>query len=145
MATIKPNRLAKNKSKFIERIRKSDKPAILFRFNRYKLYSTVAKHYPKASKFYSEVFRRLDKKDGVKFFLWLPEFFYVGPFTLRFRFKRTEKIISDLEKRNIPIDKIINNERVSMSIAQYGIFNYGTTKSKAYEAYLSKLENIIKN
>lgn len=144
-----------------KRLKETSKPISTgFRLSRYKLYTKVAKEFPKSSEFYAETLRKLNKMEngeyvglkvnktkyaGARFFIWLPEVFYVGPFTLYYRFKMTERIINDLEGRGITQRQIIENNRVSMSIFKFGIFKATKPKSQVYKNYLDKLEGIIKS
>ncbi|MEI8363952.1 MAG: hypothetical protein WCF78_00650 [archaeon] len=111
----------------------------IYRYNKYKLYLTFNKKYPKSSQFYNEVFRKFKGKYKVHL-VWMPGMSWIGPITLALRLKATERVFRDLESRNIFLDDIRKSEDATLEILNAGVFYSMKPKSKLYKDYLDKIE-----
>ena len=111
----------------------------IYRYNKYKLYLTLNKKYPKSSQFYNEAFRKFKGKYKVHL-IWLPGITWIGPITLALRLKATEKVFHDLESRGVFLKDVIKNENATIEILKAGVFYSAKPKSKLYKEYLDKIE-----
>ncbi|GEM_PF-6547340 len=129
----------KNKKKESSFKNLKDKANLAYRYNKFKLYLTLNKKYPKSSEFYNQMFRKFKGENKVRLF-WLPGMTWIGPITLALRLKATEVVFRDLEARKIYLKDVVKSEDACLDIIKIGVFNSLKPKSKAYKNYLDKLE-----
>lgn len=128
--------------RFLGKLKSSKQPlTYISRFARYKFFKELNKEFPRSTIFLNRV---LEKYPHNTKFIYAPGTLYIAPLLIANKFKVTEKILLELSKRNLSIQKILENEKVTMSILSKNfIFTDNYDKSKAFLKYLDKIEKEI--
>jgi len=137
----KKNHLS-NFVKFLNKLKYSKKPLdYIYRLSKYKFFKELNKIYPKSTVFLSKAIRTYPNKI---LFFYAPGTVYFSYFLAKNKFKVTEKILKDLQSRGITIDKILENEKLTMSILSKNFLFKNIEKSKSFVKYLDEIEKEIK-
>ncbi len=128
--------------RFLGKLKSSKQPlTYISRFARYKFFKELNKEFPRSTVFLNRV---LEKYPHNIKFMYAPGTLYIGPLLIANKFKVTEKILLELSKRNLSLQKILENEKVTMSILSKNfIFTDDYDKSKTFLKYLDKIEKEI--
>jgi hypothetical protein len=127
--------------KFLKKLKSSKSPlTYIYRLYKYQFFKEINKQFPQSSSFLINFLKKYP--NNIKF-IYLPGTLYLSPFLMYHKFMLTEKILFELSLRGIPTNKIIQNEKVSMSILSKFtvILNLESfSKSKRFITYLNNIE-----
>lgn len=128
--------------RFLSKANSSKKPlSYIYRFTKYKFFTELSKQFPKSSLLINRVFEKYPH--NIKL-MYSPGLFLVGPFLIANKFQVTEKILLELNKRKIGVAKIVENEKITMSILSKNfIFINDLDNSKRFKKYIDFLEKEI--
>jgi len=105
-------------------------------------FNKISKEFPKSSKFYNKVIKNINLKEG-PFFMWFPGMLYISPFLVYIKLKKTERVLSDLEKMGVSLDSVLSNKDVIDSINRKSVYLRPKSKLLDYKHYLNTIKNKV--
>jgi adenine-specific DNA methylase len=148
LKTSKKEQFFKQFNLFLEKYRAlKQKTKFIVKSKKDVFFKRICKEYPKASIFYETVFKKyfdlnfVSETKQKRMIPYTPGVFLITPILFMQKLHLTEKLLIDLEKRKISIDKVLQNDNATLKIVDHLI--YRSLFKMSYDDFILEIEDII--